>query len=757
MGTLTDNYHIIKELGRGGMGAVYLANDKRLDRKVAIKMLQVSGNFTLEQKSEIISRFQKEARAIAKLSHTNIVNIHDIGEENDQYYMVMEFLEGKSIGAMIDNQGSLPIDECVDISVQICKALDYIHKNAIVHRDIKPDNIIVGSDKIAKITDFGIAQNDSEQMRLTQDGAILGSIMYISPEQLRNSKDVDNRADIFSYGVTLYQMLTGKLPFSGDTVGEVVAKVLSENPDLPRKINPSIPPELEAIVMRAINKDREKRYKSMEDMERDLQNLLATTSFKKGTTINTNQNINKDLNKTVVNGKAIHNNTNSTSIKSTAIIIEKASNETKILRTLFKFIVCISLIHISYYFISDIISSSIVNDLSQTKMIGAMIQGPYSQSIVEKAISMKSALYSIILSLIMLIFLAYSFPIDSKGIHRNFSIKSEILPLLITLILSILYTFIFIVKTDSNNNYVQAYKADSTSEISDIDSIINQKGIINYSQIDNYKKNYRKLISTTSERQGRYDKPETQLRITSTTSDHILLKPESFNKSSDPTFQVITDLLNNIFAINDPIKDLYESKVNQLLNTASNGIISSLPTEAKLSVVKDSNNKVTNVKFEWEKNTFDINHAQLRLKYNDVSSVYPPATDKIVKFTINNLTDKKLFSLLYNSNGDLKEKSTLAPKENKEIEVREKVDYTIVILPSEKIAIPMSNQISFNDGDKINIDKLYYQTEDYYSLKEKSFSTKSDLNLKKLELKENNIFSTDDADIILYNLNTIKK
>ncbi|RYX93588.1 serine/threonine protein kinase, partial [bacterium] len=300
MGSLTDNYHIIKELGRGGMGAVYLANDKRLDRKVAIKILQIGSSFTVEQKSEIINRFQKEARAIAKLSHPNIVNIHDIGEEDGQYYMVMEFLEGSSIASMLEKQTTLPIDECVNISIQICKALDYMHKNAIVHRDIKPDNIVIGLDKVAKVTDFGIAQNDSEQMRLTQDGAILGSVMYISPEQLRNSKDVDNRADIFSYGVTLYQMLTGKLPFQGETIGEVVSKVLGENPELPRKINPSIPYELEAIVMKSMNKDREKRYKNIEDMERDLQNLLATHSFKK-TNIQNINTTSANINKTTYN------------------------------------------------------------------------------------------------------------------------------------------------------------------------------------------------------------------------------------------------------------------------------------------------------------------------------------------------------------------------------------------------------------------------------------------------------------------------
>ncbi|MFN8577101.1 MAG: serine/threonine-protein kinase [Candidatus Sericytochromatia bacterium] len=748
MGLLTDNYHIIKEIGHGGMGTVYLANDKRLDRKVAIKMLKISGTFTLEQKSEIISRFQKEARAIAKLSHPNIVNIHDIGEEDEQYYMVMEFLEGKSIANILEEQKILPIDQCVDISIQICRALDYIHKNFIVHRDIKPDNIILINDKIAKITDFGIAQNDSEQLRLTQDGAILGSVMYISPEQLRSSKDVDNRTDIFSYGVTLYQMLTGVLPFYGETVGEVVSKVLSENPDLPRKINPSIPPELEAIVMRAINKDREKRYKTMEDMERDLQNLIATTSLKKTTTINTNQNINKN----VLNSKP----NNPVSSKPTPVIVEKASNETKLLRLLSKIIISIILVHLSYSFISNLISSSVANELIQTKISGAMIQGPYSQSVVEKAVAFKSALYSLIIVLLMLIFSAYSFPINSKGLHRNFSIKDEIFPLIITLILTSIYTFGFIAKTDTNKAYINAYNEDLNKDINDIDTILVQKGIINYSQIDNYKKKYRVLVSS-SERQGRYDKPEVQIKNIVSLSDHILLKSESFNKLSDPTFQILDDLLDNIFAINEPIKELYEPKINQILNTISNGSLSLLPPEAKREISKDSLNKVVSVKFDWDKNNLTLNHNQIKLKYNDIDYLYPQSTDKIVKFSINNKTDKKLFALLYNSNSDIKDKMIISPKESKDIEVREKTEYSLILLSSDKTAVPMFNQFIFNEGDKINIDKIYYQVDDYYSLKEKDFSTKTDFTVKKLDLKANNIFATDDADISLYNLNSFKK
>lgn len=752
MGSLTDNYHIIKELGRGGMGAVYLANDKRLDRKVAIKILQIGNNFTIEQKSEIINRFQKEARAIAKLSHPNIVNIHDIGEEDGQYYMVMEFLEGSSIASILEKQNTLPIDECVNISIQICKALDYMHKNAIVHRDIKPDNIVIGLDKVAKVTDFGIAQNDSEQMRLTQDGAILGSVMYISPEQLRNSKDVDNRADIFSYGVTLYQMLTGKLPFYGETIGEVVSKVLGENPELPRKINPSIPYELEAIVMKAMNKDREKRYKNIEDMERDLQNILATHSFKKTNIQNVNTT-SANINKTAYNNVTI----GSTGMKSSAVILEKASVSTQIIRTLIKLITAIVIIHIGYSFISNILAPAIAQVIHANKLNGSMIQGPYSQLMVEKALSIKAGIYTLLLVLFMLIFSAYTFPIESKGVHRNFSIKAEFLPALLVILLSIAYTFGVVAKSDTTKKYTEAYQNDTKSEITSIDYILSQKGLLNYSETDNYKKRYRNILDTQRERQGRYDAPEKQLRNIALASDHINLKVISENKIQDFTLQTSSDLINNIFVINEPPKELYEAKVNQLLNTVSTGRLTALPADAKYSVVKDpATNKINLVLFEWENETLEISEGKITLKYKGRAYEYPQLSDKIAELKFLNSTDKKLFAFIYSIQGDLRDKIEIdANKENK-ISLKEKTEYQIIILPAEKTALPFSGTFSINNNDKIVIDKLYYQKPDYYLVSEKQFPSNTSVDIKKLQLKEDKIFSTDDADIITFNLASSK-
>lgn len=758
MGNLTDNYHILKELGRGGMGAVYLANDKRLDRKVAIKILQIAGNFTIEQKSEIIARFQKEAKAIAKLSHPNIVNIYDVGEEDGQYYMVMEFLEGRSIGGVLEAEKSLPIEECVAISIQICKALDYMHKNSIVHRDIKPDNIIVGSDKMAKITDFGIAQNDSDQMRLTQDGAILGSVMYISPEQLRNSKDVDNRADIFSYGVTLYQMLTGKLPFDGDTIGEVVSKVLGENPELPRKINPSIPYELEAIVMKAMSKDREKRYKNIEDMERDLQNLSATHSFKKSIIAATSSNLDQNTNSSNVTSKTIYNNqSTSNNIKSSAIIIEKASSQEKIIRTLIKLVTAIVLIHISYSFLTSMLESSTAYEIFSAKINNAMIQGPYSQSLVAKAVSIKSAIYSLVIVMVMLIFSAFSFPIDSKGVHRNFSLSSELLPALLVLILSAAYTFGFVAKTDTNKAYINAYQDDSKSEIANLEYILNQKGLINYSATDTYKKKYRSILDTQKERQGRYDVPEKQLRNVITAGDHINLKIISENSQLDPSMQIADDLINNIFTLTDPAKELFESKTNQLVNVVSAGRLPVLPQTAKYSVIKDpATNKITSVLFEWETDSFEISQGKLKLKHKTNSYEYPQVTQKNVDFKVINSTDKNLFALIYSGQGDLKEKFQVEPNKEGIFSLKEKTEYQVIVVPSEKTALPLTANFSANEKDKVIIDKLFYQKPDYYTLSEKVFSSKSATDIKKLQLKEDNIFSTDDADIVNFNLSSIK-
>lgn len=752
MGTLTDNYQIIKELGRGGMGAVFLATDKRLDRKVAIKVLQLNNNFTLQQKSEIIARFQKEAKAIAKLSHSNVVGIHDIGEDNSQHYMVMEFLEGKSIGNMLEDEGKLPIDECVDISIQMCKALSYIHKNSIVHRDIKPDNILIIKDKLVKLTDFGIAQNDTEALRLTQDGAILGSVMYISPEQLKNSRDVDNRADIYSFGVTLYQMLTGKLPFNGETVGEVVAKILSENPELPRKLNPSIPYELEAIVMKAMNKDREKRYKSAEDMERDLQNLAAGQSFKKTTISNTK--INPAISNTSTN---ISKNTTINNTK-TNIVVEKASSQTKLIRTVLKLVISIIAIYVTYNLFFDFVSQSVAEGMLP-KFNGAMIQGPYSQYLVDSKIAIQSGFYSLIAVLFILIFSAYSFPIESKGIHRNFNIKSEISPALIVFVISVLYTFVFVAKPNPLNEYNDAFAKDNNSEITNLDSILKEKGQLNYSEIDNYKKKFRLLLNKKAIATV-YSDMATQIKDNVIQGDHIKLNVSTANKVSDPEITTINDLVNNVFSFNDPSKEIYTSKVNQLLSVVSEGTLTSLPENATYKVTRDgSSNKVNSVTFEWDKNNLVIKENSATAKIDDKDYTYPKPSEKLSSIYIENDTDKPILFLFYSLGDSGKLENSLSIDSGKKEEIKSRTDRErmAVVLFKDKTAIPMSVTQNFSDGDTIKVDKIYYDTNDYYSVNQRTFPGKQDTKSTKVDLKSQNLFFTNDADIVSYNLTSPKK
>lgn len=274
---LEKTYTIEKELGRGGMGVVYLATDTRLDRKVAIKVLSISGGNenTGVSLDEVVQRFQREAKAVAKLTHQNIVNIYDFGSEDGLYYMVMEFVDGKSLYDLIVSN-SLEFNLVLNVGVQICSALDFAHENGIIHRDIKPANIILSKKGIAKLMDFGIAQLGKESsQRLTQSGTLLGSIMYISPEQLTDSSQVDARSDIYSLGMSIYEMFTGgKLPFDGDNIPALVMKIMSQEPIPPSSFNPLISPELDRVILKSITKDPSRRYQTAGEMGNDLSRIL---------------------------------------------------------------------------------------------------------------------------------------------------------------------------------------------------------------------------------------------------------------------------------------------------------------------------------------------------------------------------------------------------------------------------------------------------------------------------------------------------
>jgi serine/threonine protein kinase len=272
------NYEIIKELGRGGMGVVYLARDKGQNREVAIKELLLEAiNQTADQQN-VIARFRREAQAASKLQHPGIVSVYDYFVEGDRHFMVMEFLEGKSLQDSIDNRQPFSPEQTADLGSQICAALDYAHSHRIVHRDIKPDNVILLTNGRIKLMDFGIARHEGEVSKLTQAGTTLGTMAYISPEQLSDSRLVDGRSDLFSLGAMLYEMLTLRTPFDGGNMGATIMKIMSEEPVPLRQMNPSVPPRLEAVIMRALRKKPEERFPRASEMEEALNAVARGTS-----------------------------------------------------------------------------------------------------------------------------------------------------------------------------------------------------------------------------------------------------------------------------------------------------------------------------------------------------------------------------------------------------------------------------------------------------------------------------------------------
>ena len=257
--TKIGKYDVIDIIGRGGMGVVYKARDPYLDRLVAIKMMNVD----IHEDSDFMERFYREAKATASLQHPNIVTVYDLGEYQNRPFLVMQYLEGYSLEALLRGHRAMTLVEKLNIIVEVCQGLAYAHQRGIIHRDIKPGNIMVLSDGSVKIVDFGIARLGDNT--LTRTGQIVGSLYYMPSEQLRD-KPVDTRADIYSTGVVLYQLLTDALPFEGESTGSTLAKILSDDPPPFRQFALSYPPELEAITLRALAKDRDQRFPTAEAM-----------------------------------------------------------------------------------------------------------------------------------------------------------------------------------------------------------------------------------------------------------------------------------------------------------------------------------------------------------------------------------------------------------------------------------------------------------------------------------------------------------
>jgi eukaryotic-like serine/threonine-protein kinase len=265
--TLFDGrYRIQRKLGAGGMADVYLAEDQELGRRVAIKIL----NSRHGNDDQFIERFRREAKNAAALNHPNIVSIYDRGEAEDTYYIAMEFLDGRTLKELIVSRGAAPINVAVEYARQILSALRFAHRHGIVHRDIKPHNVLVDAEGRVKVTDFGIARAGTSQM--TETGSIVGTAQYLSPEQARGG-EVDPRSDLYSLGIVLYELLTGKTPFDGDTPVEIAMKHLSTTPKPPSKLRPDIPRELDMVVLRALAKNPDDRYQTADEMEADLERV----------------------------------------------------------------------------------------------------------------------------------------------------------------------------------------------------------------------------------------------------------------------------------------------------------------------------------------------------------------------------------------------------------------------------------------------------------------------------------------------------
>jgi serine/threonine-protein kinase len=256
-------YLIVRKLGSGGMADVYLAEDKELGRRVALKLL----NERHANDQQFVERFRREAQSAAGLNHPNIVSIFDRGQAEGTYYIAMEYLDGRTLKELLVRNGPTPVPIAIAYARQILGALAFAHRNGIVHRDIKPHNIVVRQDGRLKVTDFGIARSGTSQM--TEAGSIVGTAQYLSPEQARGAP-VDARSDLYSLGIVMYEMLTGNVPFTGDAPVEVAMKLQTAIPEPPSTLRPDLPHDLDAVVMRALAKDPEQRYGSAEEMDADL-------------------------------------------------------------------------------------------------------------------------------------------------------------------------------------------------------------------------------------------------------------------------------------------------------------------------------------------------------------------------------------------------------------------------------------------------------------------------------------------------------
>ena len=256
---IAERYEIIDKVGTGGMADVYKAKDQKLNRFVAVKVMKKE----FSEDKTFVTKFRDEAQAAAGFIHPNIVSVYDVGEENGLYYIVMELVDGITLKRYIERKGKLTIRETTSIAVQVSMGIEAAHNNHIIHRDIKPQNIIISREGKAKVTDFGIAKAATADA--TGDNTVMGSVHYTSPEQARGEGS-DEKSDIYSLGVTIYEMLTGRVPFDGDTTVSIALQHIQEGVPSPKKLVPEIPDSLAEIVLKCTEKDPKNRYQNMGDI-----------------------------------------------------------------------------------------------------------------------------------------------------------------------------------------------------------------------------------------------------------------------------------------------------------------------------------------------------------------------------------------------------------------------------------------------------------------------------------------------------------
>jgi len=267
---LSDRYEVEELVGTGGMSSVFRAHDRLLDRKVALKVL----HHQYSDDEEYVERFRREARAVAQLSHPNIVTVIDRGEADGHQFIVFEYIDGENLKTLIQRRGPAPVVTALELALQVARGLSFAHQQGLVHRDVKPQNVLLNGDGQAKVTDFGIARSLDMQHGMTQTGTVLGTSDYIAPEQAQGQR-VDEHTDVYSLGVVLYEMLTNEVPFPGENFVAVAMRHINEEPPSIRDKRPDVSPRLEAAVQRAMAKRPEDRFQTMADFCRELEAILA--------------------------------------------------------------------------------------------------------------------------------------------------------------------------------------------------------------------------------------------------------------------------------------------------------------------------------------------------------------------------------------------------------------------------------------------------------------------------------------------------